>query len=96
MPSAIKAIVFKTTQLKATRQFFESILNIQIKEGYARHFVIYSKNIRIVFVESFSDFEVEIYVKDKSNHLPKEIEPGTPGPDFKSCKDPNGIRIVIT
>jgi catechol-2,3-dioxygenase len=95
MPADIKAIVFKTTQLKATKDFFENILKLQIKESSARHFVLYSKSIRMVFVETPNDFEVEMYINDKSIQNAKEMPPGIAIADFKSYKDPNGMRIII-
>jgi catechol-2,3-dioxygenase len=95
MPSDIKAIVFKTTQLKATKDFFENILKLQIKESSARHFVLYSKSIRVVFVETPNDFEVEMYVNDKTNHLTAALTGETTDALFRSYKDPNGIHVII-
>ncbi len=95
MPSSIQAIVFKTTQLKATKDFFENTLKLQIKESSARHFVLYSKTIRLVFVESPNDFEVEMYLNDKSIQFANEMPSGIAVADFKSYKDPNGIRLII-
>jgi catechol-2,3-dioxygenase len=96
MRAEIKAIVFKTTQLKATRDFFENILKLQIKESSARHFVLYSKSIRVVFVESLHDFGVEIFIKGRSDHFSKEVRSDLTIADFKNCRDPNGISIMIT
>ncbi|RYU91901.1 hypothetical protein EWM62_00205 [Mucilaginibacter terrigena] len=87
MPATIKAVVFKTPQLKASRMFFEEVLKLPIKESSVRHFVIYSKGIRLVFVESLSNFEVEIYINDPSK--------SPTIPDLENYTDSNGIRVVI-
>ena len=96
MGAAIKAIVFKTTQLKATKAFFENVLKLPIKESSVRHFVIYSKRIWLVFVESLHDFEVAMYLNDKSNPFSEEIQIEPTVPALKSGKDSNGISIIIT
>jgi hypothetical protein len=96
MPANIKAVVFKTPQLKASRVFFETVLKLPVNESSAKHFVIYSKRLRLVFVESISDFEVEIYVNDKMKNLAPESLADLTIPGFENYKDPNGIRVIIT
>jgi catechol-2,3-dioxygenase len=96
MLARVKAVVFKTSQLKATQAFFSEVLKLQIKESSARHFVIYSKNIRLVFVESTSGFEVEMYLSNVAGAHSQEINALPPAPGIKSSKDPNGIAIIIT
>jgi len=95
MPAAIKAIVFKTTRLKTTRHFFEHVLNLPIKESTALHFVIYSKGVRLVFVESLADFEVEMYISNKAMQLPGAALPAVNTANVESSKDPNGITVVV-
>jgi hypothetical protein len=48
MTTEIKAVVFKTSQLKATKEFFVSKLGIAIEESSITHFVIHSKKIRLL------------------------------------------------
>jgi len=95
MASRIKAIVFKTKQLQATRNFFNSIPGLRISEASAQHFVVHSKGIRLVFLESANGFEIELYVQDGAGKDTKEIKPDLSSADFSSYKDPNGITIVI-
>lgn len=96
MPAAIKAIVFKTAQLKETKQFFESALQLKIKETSARHFVIYSKGIRIIFIESSKQFDVEIYISSTGNLDLEERQFNLLQAGFKRYTDPNGITIIIS
>jgi hypothetical protein len=96
MPAKIKAIVFKTPQLNASRVFFESVLKRPVNESSERHFVIYSKNIRLVFVESTSGFDVEMYLKGGLENAPEKLLPDSAIPGFESYTDPNGIRIIVS
>jgi catechol-2,3-dioxygenase len=88
MPAEIKAIVFKTARLKETKQFFENILQLKIKERSAIHFVIHSKNIRLLFIESPGAFELEIYAEENKAGIAKV--------GIKNYRDPNGINIIVT
>jgi hypothetical protein len=74
MAASIKAIVFKTAQLNATKHFFKTVLGFQIKETSTQHFVVHSKGIRLVFIESGKGFEIELFVNDKSGGFSKEID----------------------
>jgi hypothetical protein len=81
---SLKAIVFKTPHLKETLAFFIDQLGFIIKEASPTHFVIHSKGIRILFVESNDDMEIELYLIQRST---KEI--------FVQ-EDPNHIKVVIS
>lgn len=94
MAAGIKAIVFKTTQLDATRQFFESVLRLPLKEVSPQHFVVHSKGIRMVFLNTDKEFEVEFLVNEKPQNNQETKLKGEPT-CFSSCKDPNGISIVV-
>jgi hypothetical protein len=90
MAVEIKAVVFKTCNLKATKEFFASTLRITIKESSTTHFVIHSKGIRLLFVESDKDFEVELYTSSKAEELIAKNS------EIRKCEDPNGIKIIIS
>jgi catechol-2,3-dioxygenase len=79
----LKAIVFKTSRLKETRVFFESVLGMKIRENSLTHFVIHAGDIRILFVETNTDPEVEWYCSKKT------------GGGIILLKDPNQIKIII-
>jgi hypothetical protein len=89
MAVEIKAVVFKACNLKATKEFFASTLGITIKESSTTHFVIHSKGIRLLFVESDKDFEVELFTSNRSEQLV------TKNSGIRKCEDPNGIKIII-
>jgi len=98
MPTELKAVVFRTSKLKETKNFFVE-LGIAIKESSVTHFVIHSKRIRLLFVESDNDLEVELYLSkslspSRENNLTLHSNAKIPG--LSSCKDPNGIQIIIT
>ena len=78
----LKAIVFKTSRLKETRDFFDLVLGIQIKEFSGIHFVIHHGDIRILFVESEKDFETELYFSIKDF------------PQLIIYEDPNQIKVI--
>jgi hypothetical protein len=82
MKPEIKAVVFRTPRLTATKVFFTNQLGLTIREYSATHFVIHSKGIRILFVESKGDPEVEIYLGNSP--LKKLIV----------LEDPNHIKII--
>lgn len=84
MPAAIKAIIFKTPDLNADRVFFEEVLQLKILECSAQHFVIHSKNIRLVFIATPGAFEMEIYVTNDSVNT-----------QLKNYKSPDGIKVVV-
>jgi hypothetical protein len=80
----IKALVFKTSQLKATREFFQHHLQVPLSEISARHFVITVNGLRIVFMESNEDLSIEIYTEtDRAINL-------------SQVEDPNGIKVILT
>jgi catechol-2,3-dioxygenase len=80
----LKAVVLKTSRLKETQDFFESILGMKIEESSITHFVVYSKGIRVLFVESNSGLEVEFYLTKKSTE------------GLTVQEDPNQIKIIIS
>lgn len=92
MSATIRAIVFKTPEFKATLHFFKNVLQVPVKEISARHFVIHSKSIRLVFIAVERDFEIEWYMAGKA---PAAMQPDLQAADFKSYTDPNGISIKI-
>jgi len=67
MSAALRAVVFKTTKFKATKAFFETEPGLPVKEFSNQHFVVFSKGIRLVFLECNDDFEVDFYVNGKPN-----------------------------
>lgn len=85
MKPEIKAVVFRTSRLTATKCFFKDRLGLRISESSATHFVIHSKGVRIVFItsEGGPTPEVEIYLGD------------TPAAKLTVLEDPNHIKIVI-
>jgi catechol-2,3-dioxygenase len=78
----LKALVLKTSRLKETLDFFETMVGVKIEESSASHFVIYDKGIRILFVASNNDGDVELYFTQKS------ID------GLTVCLDPNQIKII--
>ncbi|WP_291143896.1 hypothetical protein [Flavobacterium sp. UBA7680] len=92
MASEIKAIVFKTPLLKATKLFFENI-GFQIKETSLMHFVIYSKNLRLVFLKSERDFEIELYTNEKESSE-KCLTEKCNEHSFETSEDPNKIKVI--
>jgi catechol 2,3-dioxygenase-like lactoylglutathione lyase family enzyme len=82
MASTIKSVVFKTPNLNETKSFFENSLDFNIKESSLQHFVLASKGLRIVFLESETDFGIELYVDAKIENR-------------SSFNDPNGIKITV-
>lgn len=82
MRPCLKAVVLKTHRLKETQNFFETKLGMKIGESSITHFVIYAKGIRILFVESKNDLEVELYL----------IRGDIKNPNVQA--DPNQIKII--
>jgi hypothetical protein len=80
----LKAVVFRTPRLKETMSYFTDQLGLSIKEYSPTHFVIFSKGIRVVFIESETDPNVELYFS-------KSI-----GESFAVLEDPNQIKIIIS
>jgi len=80
----LKALVLKTSRLKETLAFFIDQLGFIIKESSLTHFVIHSKGVRIVFIESKDELEVEFY-------LNKTLEES-----LTILEDPNHIKIIIS
>jgi len=90
MATKIKAVVFRTSQLKTTKDFFATKLGFVIKESSVTHFVIHSKGIRLLFVESNNDVEAELYMSSKlEQHITKTQT-------LTERRDPNGIKIIIS
>lgn len=94
MATGIKAVVFKTGKLQATKDFFEKRIGLRITEASAQHFVLQSQGVRIVFLGFSGGFETGFYIHEEATRLPKATEPGTASADIETCKDPNGISIV--
>ena len=99
MAAKIKAVVFRTSRLKETKEFFIATLGVAIKESSMTHFVIHSKGIRLLFVESDNDLEVELYLSkilnpSGENNLTLHSNPKIP--ELIICEDPNGIKIIIS
>ena len=84
MNAHLKAIVLKTPRLRETLSFFVDRFGFTITESSPTHFVIHSKGIRILFVESKNDLEIELYLSHKSA---KEL--------FVQ-EDPNQIKIIVS
>ena len=82
MDTKIKAIVLRTQKLSATKLFFENDLGFRIKEFSHQHFVVHTKGLRILFLQSENEFGVELYTDSESGN-------------FTSLKDPNDIKIVV-
>jgi hypothetical protein len=80
----LRAVVLKTPRLKETLSFFVNQLGFIIKESSPTHFVIHSKGIRILFVESNNGLEVELYL---AHRISKEL--------FVR-DDPNHIKIIVS
>lgn len=95
MPAIIKAIVLKTQQLQETKEFLENVLHFSVKESSAQHFVLWSKSIRLVFMESQRGFETEIYANESADEFVEKKQMNFREADFKNYKDPNGIHIII-
>jgi catechol-2,3-dioxygenase len=62
MASILKSVVLKTQKLSTTKLFFEEVLGFKIKESSYQHFVVHTKGVRIVFLESETEFGVELYI----------------------------------
>jgi catechol-2,3-dioxygenase len=84
MKQDLKAVVFRSSRLLETRQFFETVLEMKIRESSPTHFVIYTEGLRVLFVESNNHLEVELYLSKKS----------TDGLTVR--EDPNQIKIIIS
>jgi catechol-2,3-dioxygenase len=99
MPTELKAVVFRTSKLKETKDFFVNELGMAIKESSATHFVIHSKSIRLLFVESDNDLEVELYLSKSlsaSHENNLTLHSATKIPGLTICEDPNSIQIIIS
>jgi len=92
----ISALVFKTSQLKVTKEFFASVLGIAIKESSVTHFVIHSKGIRLLFVHADNNFEIELYVRKRLSRSAKNKLTLDPIPALSILEDPNNIKIIIS
>jgi hypothetical protein len=86
MATQIKAVAFKTTQLQAIKEFFAAKLGFSIKESSPLHIVIHSRGLRILFVKSDEDDEVELYV---AGNIPKTMDSPT-----GVNEDPTPIKII--
>ena len=84
MNPSLKAIVLKTPRFKETLSFFIDHLGFTIKESSPTHFVIHSKGIRILFIESSNDLEIELYLTQKSAR------------ELFVQEDPNHIKIIVS
>jgi hypothetical protein len=98
LPTELKAVVFRISKLKETKDFFVG-LGTAIKESSVKHFVIHSKNIRLLFVESDNDLEVELYLSKSlslSNENDLTLHSIAKIPGLAILEDPNGIKIIIS
>ncbi len=59
MSLKLKSVVFKTNDLKKTREFFIHQLDVKVSESSMEHFVIHLKNIRVLFILSAEDSSTE-------------------------------------
>jgi catechol-2,3-dioxygenase len=84
MKVSLKAVVLKTSRLRETQNFFETKLGMIIKESSPTHFVIFSKGIRVLFIESDKGSEIELYLNQNS------------GEELIIREDPNEIKIIIS
>jgi hypothetical protein len=82
MKPEIKALVFRTSKLAVTKAFFADQLGMTIREYSPTHFVIHSKGVRLLFVKSTGELEVEIYLDN------------TPAKKLTVLEDPNHIKII--
>jgi hypothetical protein len=82
MASNIISVALRTQKLSATKLFFENNLGFKIKESSYKHFVIHTKGLRVVFIESENEFDVELYIDSESGN-------------FTRLKDPNDVKIVV-
>jgi catechol-2,3-dioxygenase len=80
----LKAVVFKTSRLRETKNFFETIPGMKIRESSLTHFVIYAEGLRVLFVESNNTLEVELYLSKKSAEV------------LTVREDPNQIKIIVS
>jgi len=93
MESEIKAIVLKTPLLKSTKLFFENN-GFQIKETSLMHFVIHARNLRLVFLKSEREFEIELYTNEKEDSFKKVLNETLNQSSFETTFDPNGIKVI--
>lgn len=82
MDTKIKAIVLRTQKLSATKLFFENDLGFRIKEFSHQHFVVHTKGLRILFLESETELEPELYIETDMINCTNQI-------------DPNGIKLYL-
>ena len=82
MLPSLKSIALRTSKLSETKDFFQNELGFEIGESSHEHFVLYSKDVRIVFISSDSKtLEVEIYIGELFSRI-------------ENKKDPNNIKII--
>ena len=99
MSAELKAVVFRTSRLKETREFFISRLGLTVKESSTNHFVIHTKGIRLLFVESGNDLEVELYVSNEKSYKAGDhikVRSISKKPALAILEDPNKIKIIIS
>lgn len=82
MASDLKSVVLRTQKLSTTKLFFENILGFKIKESSYQHFVVHTKGVRIVFLESETELDIELYID--SNTI-----------NSTNLTDPNGIKLIV-
>lgn len=82
MEERLKSIALRTSKLCETKDFFQNELGFEILEFSYEHFVLYMREIRIVFIHSDNkNLEIEVYIDKISRSL-------------TNIKDPNGIKIM--
>lgn len=83
MASNLKSVVLRTKKLSTTKLFFENVLGFKIKESSHQHFVVHTKGVRIVFMESETELDIELYIDSATINS-------------ANLTDPNGIKLIVT
>lgn len=100
MGAEVKAVVFKTRFLKETKEFYTHSLRLKTIESSKNHFVIFSKGIRLLFVSSNQDFEVELYLHEIVPRviISKKTAPqsDSSGSELFVYEDLNKIKVFIS
>jgi len=99
MATEVKAVVFKTQCLKETKEFYTRTLGLKTSESSKNHFVIFSKGIRLLFVSSNQDFEVELYLQEIVRRVitkKKAPRSNSSGSELFVHEDLNKIKVFIS
>jgi catechol-2,3-dioxygenase len=82
MIANLKSVVVRTQKLSTTKLFFENVLGFKIKESSHQHFVVHTKGVRIVFMESETELDIELYIDSNTTNC-------------TNLTDPNGIKLIV-